>query len=414
MNESGVNRNDYGTMEIDLVKLSIQLLRRWRVLLLCLLIGALIGGGSSILRGINAVDESASGVVNSDEIPHAGFLTPESELDFGTYEEMTAALGIVTDPAKLTSELVNMTRLNQYIEYKKMYEDELESERKSGLTDSEGNIVISDTDMAIRALTIRQSYQYKVADFKRDYLSAYDLAYYEYKYGDKEKAAQILNDYAQYQVRDKKRATLEYKAASDGGILGQLAKKNAELKAESIPTTNRPLDYFSIRRTLLGAFAALFLILCWYGLRFILDKRIKGVDELKSLYRLNVIGSLDNHQPQSGIDGLIDKIEYRNEVTNDKEYIAEVVKSLDFGSMLLAGDRTDEDVVGIMDWIATQDSRCSVSGFLIKDNDAPNKAKACDGIILFVHLWKTTSTELIHELEMHRSLGRKIIGVITI
>lgn len=414
MNETMRNQTYCQETEIDIINLCIYIARRWKILLICMLIGAVIGAGASIAGGLKAGADTTSNVASEDTYPQVGFLTPESELDFGTEEEMAAVLGIVTDPAKLTEEVVNMTRVNQYINYLNMYDEEIASEQRMGFADSEGNLVVRDSETAARLLTLRQSYRYKIADFERDFLTNYDLAYYEYTYGDKDKAAQILKDSAALKIREKKQLTLDYKANSSGGILGKLAEKNNEATTNQVSTNDNPLRGFSLKKTILGAFVALFLAACWFALRYVLDRSIKDVDEIKRRYGLAIIGSVNNQPLKTGLDGLLDKLEHRNNVVHDREYVADAIRPVDCESMLLVGDSSDADTADMMNWVSSNDGRCAVSGFLATDKDALAKASDCSGIILFVRMWKTTSIELIHELETASHLGKRIIGVVTV
>lgn len=159
--------------------------------------------------------------------------------------------------------------------------------------------------------------------------------------------------------------------------------------------------------------------ICWAGyhiIRYVLDKHIKQVEELKRRYRLPVLGYLDStHGENRGLDGYIDKLYRKHDMLKDAEdYLQKSIKVLDKERLLLCGDMTNPDIAGLAQKLCSEDSRLKSAGFIHQDGDALMLLKNVDSIILLAQIGRTMNCEIKRELEVCRMKEITIEGVIVL
>lgn len=159
--------------------------------------------------------------------------------------------------------------------------------------------------------------------------------------------------------------------------------------------------------------AVLCILACgWYGVVFLLDDHIKTVQELTDagLYPIACLQPADA-QKQDFVDKL-----FANPVlpTNSREYLLNACKALCAGKTVLCGDAQDASTAEIMHWLASQmDGFCAMD-LLTRDENGPIAVKESEGAIFFVRLWKTTVSQLRRELDIVKKTDKPVKGIVVL
>lgn len=161
-------------------------------------------------------------------------------------------------------------------------------------------------------------------------------------------------------------------------------------------------------------FGALFCMAAcaWYSLKFLLDDHIKTTQEITE-YSLYTIACLESGvSPKQDI---IDRIfADGNLPANSKEYTLNALHALCTGQTVLCGDKQDASTAELMEWLASQMDRLCVTDMLAKDENGLISIKESEGAILFIRLWKTTTYDLKRELSIMKQLEKPVMGVVVL
>ena len=159
---------------------------------------------------------------------------------------------------------------------------------------------------------------------------------------------------------------------------------------------------------LLGVFLMCIVWVGYYAVRYLFDRRVKTLSELRETYHLPVIGYMDNKKvPSGGIDKWIDGL-YRKmkDQPNTAEYIENALNSME--QYVLCGR------VELAAQLKMGKNCMMGKNFAYRDPETLNRAKEVGSIILLIQIGKTTRGEIERELECCRLQKIKVIGAVAV
>lgn len=435
---------------IDLKQLLYYVLKRWKKILIFLLIGVLLGAGIAVLRGQKILDD-----LSSDEIKG-----------------------------------LNLEKIRQYNHILELYELQKEKEEKSVLLQMDPNLVyqtsrsyyltlsaddvnliseryyliLSDTDVLdelIAASGLSCDHQ-AIQEIVRLYFSTLKTSTVWTQFGLKPVNAKVTLGVrapseeigeALLGVLDAHVMTLQeslakeylrfsYEKLADNSEFGYdssvrsaqedffetLKTYGNELVALKKDLTDNDLFYyawtytpdeieFSLLKQIIKYAVLVGAVLCvlacgWYGVVFLLDDHIKTVQELADggLYPIACLQPGDAKK----LD-FVDKLFANHAIpTNSREYLLNACKALCTGRIVLCGDAQDASTAEIIHWLASQmDGLCAMD-LLTRDENGPIAVRESEGAILFIRLWKTTASQLQRELDIVKKTDKPVKGIVVL
>lgn len=157
----------------------------------------------------------------------------------------------------------------------------------------------------------------------------------------------------------------------------------------------------------------------WVGLYFVkylLDKRIKTPDEMRSRYRLPIIGFVKTETgvPKS-LDGWLDRIRSKGWGTDERtENIGSMIDAMDMTKLLFCMESNGQKLEVVVDEICNYSKNLRKTEALQQNGELVAEAKESDGIILAVEIGNTTYGEIERELEICRMQKITVKGVIVV
>lgn len=148
---------------------------------------------------------------------------------------------------------------------------------------------------------------------------------------------------------------------------------------------------------------------CVYAVAYLLDGHIKNVEELLAygLYPFAVIEGSTNGKKRNALDKLFTpRLRYQSDV-----YLAEALEAQDAEHIVLCGDLHDSDIAVHGKSVVLAGRKLSIEPQMSESTDTQMKVKQADGVVLLVHLWKTKRTDLEQELRICQKLGGNVLGV---
>lgn len=164
-----------------------------------------------------------------------------------------------------------------------------------------------------------------------------------------------------------------------------------------------------------GAFLGFLLWICYGVACYLLDKHVKHAEEMNERHGLKLIGRYCPH------DFPADKIEKWHEgwkgrklgPANDADYFVSVLDLLN-ENICLIGKAADEAVREFGEKIASSCENIVYDNLVQCDSLAMQKAKKAGKVVLLVHRGETTYMEVRRELEIYSLQGIQVIGTIMI
>ena len=178
---------------------------------------------------------------------------------------------------------------------------------------------------------------------------------------------------------------------------------NEEVKTKDVDTIIQ--RKFSIKFAALGFMAGAFFIIMWICAKYILTQTIKTKDEFKNLFGLNVLGTISNECENLGM------------ITAGAQIGA---KKIEAKKLYVASSLTDEQHTAsyskIVDAIQTGAGDITVdSGESILVNPASlEKLSAADGVIFVEKLKASKYEDIARELEIVKNYGIKVLGIVVL
>lgn len=188
----------------------------------------------------------------------------------------------------------------------------------------------------------------------------------------------------------------------------------AEQEAEGVQTSD-PQNGISVKDLIkwlvVGIFGFVVLWGAYYFFKYLLDPSIKTLDEVKNM-NISIIGHVENETEHPN---LIERLEQKKNGPSDiVEYLAAAIEALPGEKVLLCVDPAVEEEKQLGTALEQTAGKLHVVASVHGDADALEQAKHADGVILCVRLGKTSRKELIRELEVCRMQKIDVWGVVGI
>ena len=175
----------------------------------------------------------------------------------------------------------------------------------------------------------------------------------------------------------------------------------------------------SIKFTILGCAAGVFLCCFIYALQFLLNGRLNNIDSLKGRYRTRILAVLPMERKTGTIDRILDGIEGIKETGQTADTLLLITGASLGGtiniSIAVAGTVPEETRKQITEKLnQTQELSVCDAGNILTDPEAVLKAKAADSVILVEEKNVSAESDIEQETELLKSMGVKLEGFIII
>ena len=166
------------------------------------------------------------------------------------------------------------------------------------------------------------------------------------------------------------------------------------------------------------AFAAVLLIagIIFFCIRYLLDSSIKNENDIGQIYGFNTLAIMARVRKKTkGPAALIQRWDNKGKAPiNNKEYLKMSLQTLDIRRGVVSGDVNDATISRLAATIAESDPRFIEAGSLSVDPEAQIKVKNADGVVFIVRLWYTKTYDFERDIEVARNLDSAVLGVIVI
>lgn len=425
--------NEYYEEVVDLKDLCIYILKKWREILIGLLVGLILGCLFSFynmqkndpIKRINSILNNIDSINVNNVNKYAELTEIYKENEDYLADSILMSLNqdnvyTGTKTFSINSDSSGLSSYNNFLS-------------NEFLTDKRwGNLKYKDIDLQhlLDLLTFTKSYTV-LSDGK--YAETIVLKVY----GDNQDlvksimdvAEEILVDFAQNHNYDFNILQNSIVYGSDNTLVNlQREKTNAQQSLLSSLTTLKSnfnsdeelyysyiFDYdnfiklkpsFSMKYPAIFAVAFAILVAGYYFMKYLFDTHVKTEDEITNKFKLSSLATIKVSKDSNNvIDKMIDKL---NKVdTNDYSYLKSVIKNLNNKKILVCNGfiENDEDLKQL-------DKRLVVLGTLDNDEKAIDALKSVDGVILTNKYWKTNSNSLQKQIDILKKNNKDIIGVI--
>ncbi len=449
-----MNEQNYAMSEdmvIDLVDLFFSLLKKWRSLLVLILIGAIVGGGLGYVKGQPAeaaMLETPTANVEQALLYHK---LVEQQLDYnegsllmqmdpnsvyiarltyyishpdnpGFQSAATAAYEGLLDQVLLTrmreasglkcearyfSELVTVGRdplavpEKEHVDVEPGMENCVEFRILSTSRASCQSMLEVLTD-GVEELEYRLTAQFPGVEAYVVTSSVEQAAY---------------NEIHRYQINNADRVkTLQTSLNTAVGALDDLesACYHQLLTGENPNETPATLDKGTVAKWLIiGVFLGIVAWGGWFVVAYLLDSRVKTASELQDTYRIPLLGRLEGANRAKGIDKWLQSLQNKTKRAAVSEaYLTELIANLEAGPVVLCGDRGDGELSAVLDRLAH--GQLTAVPLLGTDAAALTQATQTGKLILLVRTGKTTRKVIQRELELCRMQKIRLLGMIVI
>lgn len=158
---------------------------------------------------------------------------------------------------------------------------------------------------------------------------------------------------------------------------------------------------------------------CWgiyCFIKYLFDKHIKTTEEIRRVYGAYVLGCVKTQNMYKNIiDGGIDTLMRKISPSLDSiSYVKSAVIALKEKNILLCGDLKDISVSQLFTEFESDCPDFNMTDYVHQNKDLLKKISDFDGEIIVVHLGKTSHAEFRRELEVCNMQGFPVLGVIAI
>lgn len=204
------------------------------------------------------------------------------------------------------------------------------------------------------------------------------------------------------------------------------AKKALEELKKNEPEIPGALDNSSMVKDalkfgIIGGFVGCFLLAAWYAVLYILDGRIHNGEDLKSRYGVRVLGEFHHPYPAkrpTRLDAWLDHFEQKTSSQDVYSHITAGVHILtrDNRKILLTGAADAEQIVRLKEKLAAQlpELELSAGGNMNTNADVLRSLTEYDGIILVEASGVTRYSDVEAELSCIRAARLQLLGVVVL
>lgn len=428
-------------MEIDLKQLLLFVLKKWKVILLFVLIGALIGAGFGMMKAkpeasqyneekavLYAAYEKAMEDYEAQTLhnaqsalyqlnPNAMYssvrtylLSAQSEAQLG---EMSRQLTAVVQDEALLAEMADVCGLNGDITAAASLVSFTTEKMQSAEIGSYLTLTVSapskQSSLAMDGI-VKAKLDAASALLKKSYGdTACQLVSDVQKYGYAEnvfKAQQAGNNTMSYKktLRDNAKAMLTADEITyySGNPTPDVQELAASAKIKTIA-----------KWAVIAAVVVAFLAACCYCVVYLFNGTLKTAEELRCVFGLYIISYLNTSS--KGKKTLAERLLTGGEMPlNTTEYLFGAVEALGAEKTLLCGNAAVPAVADVKQQLLERFPALTAADNLATDDQAIAAASEAEGVIMVVQLWHTTTDELKREMEIVRKLKKTVKGVVVL
>ena len=459
-------RREY-EQEIDLKDLMFAVLRKWRPIVLLAIVFALLLGGFKILKGLNQLKDEEYVKQNQEEY-EASLEQYES-----TKTRLEKELGNIDHNIQTQQKyhdesiILNINPYDEYMESATFYIS-TDYEIMPGMLYQNPNTATSILKGYMSIVQNGDMYNYVIGKLKNKIGIRYlkELVKVEPDYtnnmfdiiviADTEKRAADVMRYIKGSIEASHEKLTEAIGEHDINIVDEsslvtvdldLEKKQKDFtntmdqldtslkdKTKELEDLEEPANTLLSRRSILkssikyaflGGVLGAFMVVFFICVVFLMSDKLVNEKELKRRYGIMVLGVFRRQEKKrlfSGIDRLIDRMEGTAERELEEAQTFEVAAANagnyieDSRNVLLVGTVSDGAIAAVQDGLSPLLSgvALSVGGNLGRDAQAIKKAASCDAVIIVEKRNKSGFGEIEQELDVIRSLGKKVLGCIVL
>lgn len=149
-----------------------------------------------------------------------------------------------------------------------------------------------------------------------------------------------------------------------------------------------------------------------YCTGYLMNGTIKNVDELRC-YGLHRFAVLEEVGPKKKLNALDRLFTPKLRVQSD-DYLVQALEVIHAEHIVLCGDLNDPEIAAHAQRIGAANAKLSVEPQMVQSAETQMKACQADGVLLLVRLWKTARADLEQEIRICQKLGISILGVAVI
>lgn len=459
-------RREY-EQEIDLKDLMFAVLRKWRPIVLLAIVFALLLGGFKIFKGLNQLKDEEYVKQNQEEykasLDQYNATKKRLEKELANIEENIESQQKYKDE----SILLNINPYDEYMESATFYIS-TDYEIMPGMLYQNPNTATSILKGYMSIVQNGDMYNYVISRLKNKIGIRYlkELIKVEPDYAnnmfdiiviaDTEKRAADVMRYIKGSIEmshekltaaigehninivdesslvtvdlDLEKKQKDFTSTMDS-LDTSLKDKTKELEELEEPAntllSKRSILKSSIKYAFLGGVLGVFMVVFFICVVFLMSDKLVNEKELKRRYGIMVLGVFRRQEKKrlfSFVDRLVDRMEGTAERELADAQTFEVAAANagnyieDSRNVLLVGTVADQAIKMVQDGLAPllNGVTLSVGGNLGRDAQAIKKAASCDAVIVVEKRNKSGFGEIEQELDVIRSLGKKVIGCIVL
>ena len=157
---------------------------------------------------------------------------------------------------------------------------------------------------------------------------------------------------------------------------------------------------------LLAVLAAV--VLC---VKYVLDGHVKTDLDVSGQFRTDILGYYDSRKKTGKIDRLLEGAARQG---TDLPYLCDAVQALEQKKLLLCGDGADEALAALSEALVSGAENIGGAGDLLRDGAARTALAGADGALVQIHLWKTRKDELRRICEIAELQKKPVVGAIVV
>lgn len=193
---------------------------------------------------------------------------------------------------------------------------------------------------------------------------------------------------------------------------GQTEEENEETALPEQPDQTKAAGKWIGIGTLLGC-------VLWGGyylVRYLMDTRIRSAEELQQRYGLQILGrAACDAAPEKGINGWISRMEQRRRGMPDTlAYISAAIEALEAETIILTLDQNDPVSVKLAETLASACTSLTCCNLIHLDGETLVKAKTVDGVVLLAAAGQTDHRQVRRELEVCALQKIPVLGAVVV
>jgi len=428
-------------MEIDLKQLLLFVLKKWKIILLFVLIGALIGAGFGMMKA-----EPDSSKYNAEKaMLYAAYEKAIADYEAQTLQNAQSALYQINPNAMYSSvrtyqltasseaALSEMTRqLTSVLQDEALLRELADACGLNGDINAAGSLVTfasekmqGDAITSCLTLTIsaptEESRMAMEAILKTRLEPAADLI--RKNYGSL--ACQVISDVQQFgyaenvfKAQEAGNESMEYKKTLRDNAKAMLTADEITYYSGNPTPDAQEISASAKIKTIakwavIAAVVVAFLAAGCYCVVYLFNGTLKTAEELRSVFGLYIISYLDT--AAKGKKTLYDRMADSGEMPlNTTEYLFSAVEALGDEKTLLCGNASVSAIVDVKQQLLDRFPALTSADNLATDDQAITAASEAESVIVVVQLWHTRLDELKREMEIIRKLKKTVKGVVVL